>query len=215
MIDTIIIDRGHATLGKKGEYVTPGKQAVLPNGRHVYEGFENQRYAQVLASKAKVLGFNVEFTVDPTNPEDPSLYHRVLRANASKKAKTSLFVSLHNNAGGNGKGTGTEIFTSKGQTLSDKFAENMLIRIKEAYPERKIRADVSDGDLDKEENFYVIRKTSMPAVLCEFGFFDNPIDYDWLSDPCVINNLCDALMKGICDTLITLYGKDAFETRNF
>ena len=38
-------------------------------------------------------------------------------------------------------------------------------------------------------------------------------DYNWLSNPEVINNLADATIKGISKTCIDLYGKEAFETR--
>lgn len=214
MIDTIIIDRGHATLDAKGVYNTPGKRAEFPDGLKVYEGFENQKYAEVLAKKCVQAGFKVEFTVNPSDPSDPSLVTRVLKANSSKNRKTSIFLSLHNNAGG-GKGQGTEIFTSVGQSLSDKFAEGILKEIKSLIPDRKIRSDISDGDLDKEEQFYVLRKTNMPAILFEFGFFDNREDYNWLSNPIVINKVCDAIVNGIIKVLISLYGKEAWETRNY
>ncbi len=214
MINVIILDRGHATLGKDGKYVTPGKQAIFPNGMHVYEGFENQKYVECLAEKFKAEGFEIEYTVNPDDASDPSLVTRVLKANASKNRRTSFYLSVHNNAGG-GKGEGTEVFTSVGQTLSDKFAQGILNEIKRVLPNRKVRSDISDGDLDKEEQFYVLRKTNMPAVLMEYGFFDNLIDYKYLSNPEIINKLCEATVNGVVNTLIALYGKEAWETRNF
>lgn len=214
MIDTLILDRGHATLDKKGKYITPGKQALLPNGKRVYEGLENQRYVEALAVYAKEAGFKVEYTVKPDDPSDPPLFNRVLTANNSKSRKTSLFLSIHNNAGG-GKGEGTELFTNIGQSLSDKFADGIYKSILSAFPDRKIRADLKDGDFDKEELFYVLRKTNMPAVLIEYGFFDNPKDYEWLSSQLNINGMAKATIEGIVDTLIALYGKEAWETRNF
>ena len=41
------------------------------------------------------------------------------------------------------------------------------------FPNRRLRADLRDGDLDKDSNFYVLRKTKMPAVLTENFFMDN------------------------------------------
>lgn len=214
MIDTIIIDRGHATLDDKGRYVTPGKQAIFADGTHVYEGRENQKYAECLAKKAEALGFKVQFTVSPTDPSDPSLVTRVLKANASKYRKTSIYLSLHNNAGGR-KGEGTEVFTSVGQTLSDKFAQGIINEIRKVLPNRKIRADIADHDDDKEEQFYVLRKTNMPAVLMEYGFFDNPVDYKYLSNPDIIDKMCEATLNGVVNTLISLYGLEAWETRHY
>lgn len=214
MITTLIIDRGHATLDKKGKYITPGKQAVLPDGRKVFEGFENQRYVEALVREAKAYKFNIEFTVNPDDPSDPPLFNRVLKANASKHRKTSLFISVHNNAGG-GKGEGTEVFTNIGQSLSDAYAEGIIKSIMDLFPDRKMRMDRKDGDSDKEELFYVLRKTNMPAVLIEYGFFDNPKDYDWLSNQDNINKMAKATIEGIVDTNILLYGQEAWETRNY
>jgi len=37
----------------------------------------------------------------------------------------------------------------------------------------KWRTDNTDKDEDKEENFYVLKNTNCPAILCELGFHTN------------------------------------------
>lgn len=37
----------------------------------------------------------------------------------------------------------------------------------------KMRAEKPDGDLDYEENFYILKHTACPAVLTENGFYTN------------------------------------------
>jgi N-acetylmuramoyl-L-alanine amidase len=212
MITTLILDRGHATLDSKGKYSTPGKQYTFPDGLHVYEGFENQKYTEAIAEYAKTVGFKIEYTVEPKDPTDLPLYNRVVKANASKARLNALYISIHNNAGA---GIGTEVFTSIGKTLSDTFAEGILNSYQKGIPTRKLRMDTKDGDKDKEENFYVISKTSMPAILIEFGFFDNREDYNWLSNPNTIKMMAKLTVDGIVNTNIQLYGKEAWETRNF
>ena len=214
MIKTIIIDRGHATLSADKKYITPGKQAKLSDGRYVYEGRENQKYAEVLATLARRGGYKVEFTVDPKDPSDPSLDRRVRIANSLPDRHNAIFISLHNNAGGNQTATGTEIFTSVGQSLSDTYADGILFVLSTIFPKRRLRVDKRDGDLDKEENFYVLRKTVMPSILIEAGFFDNPTDYDWLSKKENIESFCAAILAGIMNTDIKLYGEDAYYSRN-
>lgn len=208
MIDTIIFDRGHATLDSKGKYVTPGKQFKFQDGLHVYEGFENQKYVEAMVKYAVKAGFNVEYTVNPINAEDPSLDYRVRFANTSKRKNSAIFISVHNNAGG---GQGTEVFTSKGQTLSDIYAENILKAYQGKYPNRKYRTDTKDGDQDKEENFYVLKNTIMPAVLLEIGFFDNREDYKWLSNPDTIDGIAKSTIVGVIRAIKQLYGETAWD----
>ena len=194
MITTLILDRGHATLNEQGYYATPGKQFIFPDKLHVYEGRENQKYVEALAKYAIKAGFKVEYTVKPDNPVDISLASRVTFANTLKDSKTSLYLSIHNNAGG---GKGTEVFTSIGQTKSDIFAEEIVNAITKAFPTRSMRLDTKDGDKDKEENFYVLKHTSMAAILIEYGFFDNREDYDFLSNTTNIDLLAKATINGI------------------
>ena len=206
-ITVLIIDRGHGTCNDKVKYPTPGKQATLPSGLHVYEGFENEKYAKALVEWGKKAGYKVVFTVEPSDPTDLPLSSRVSLANKLPDRANAIFISVHNNAGG-GKGEGTEVFTSKGKTSSDSYAEGMIQAIKESLPTRKLRVDTTDGDLDKEENFYVLKNTVMPAVLLEIGFFDNETDYKWLSSPIIISSFSRAIINGITKTNQKLYGED-------
>jgi N-acetylmuramoyl-L-alanine amidase len=207
LITTLIIDRGHGTCNAVIKYPTPGKQAILPNGLHVYEGFENEKYCKELARLGKEAGYEIEFTVEPSDTTDVSLTKRVILANKSVNKNNSLYISVHNNAGG-GKGEGTEIFTSKGKTDSDIYAESMLQELKKVLPNRKLRIDPTDGDQDKEENFYVLKNTVMPAVLLEIGFFDNLMDYNWLSLPANIVMFSRCIINGITKANIKEHGED-------
>jgi N-acetylmuramoyl-L-alanine amidase len=199
MITTIILDRGHATLDTKGNYITPGKQFEFENGLRVYEGYENQKYVEALAKEALKAKLNVVYTVNPTDATDPSLVSRVKIANRLPNKDSLFYLSIHNNAG---KGKGTEVFTSKGDTRSDKYAESIIYEIQKALPTRIIRTDLKDKDKDKEEDFYVLKQTIMPAVLMEYGFFDNKEDYEFLSNPANIELFAKATIAGIIKTKI-------------
>ena len=48
------------------------------------------------------------------------------------------------------------------------------------FPTRRFRSDYSDNDPDKEKNFFVLRKTVMPAVLTENFFMTNREEVDIL-----------------------------------
>lgn len=69
---------------------------------------------------------------------------------------------------------GFSVYTSVGQTESDKFAEIVLNEVAARFGNKlRWRTDKTDGDGDKEENFYVLKNTDCPAILIEAGFHTN------------------------------------------
>lgn len=95
-----------------------------------------------------------------------------------------IYVSIHvNAAGSDGKwhdATGWEAYTTKGKTKSDKLAECLYKSAQKNLTNKKIRKDLTDGDSDRESNFYVLRNTKCPAVLTENFFQDTKKDVEFL-----------------------------------
>ncbi|MBK8888091.1 MAG: N-acetylmuramoyl-L-alanine amidase [Saprospiraceae bacterium] len=60
-----------------------------------------------------------------------------------------------------------------------------------------MRFDWTDGDRDKEKDFYILKQPSAPAFLIECGFMDHPIDYNNLWDEMYIDTLVDSLVMSI------------------
>ena len=100
------------------------------------------------------------------------------------RSNDCIYVSIHvNAASSDGKwhnGTGWEAYTTKGKTNSDKLAEELYKAAQVNLKGKKIRKDTTDGDSDKESDFYVLRKTNCPAVLTENFFQDNKEDVEYL-----------------------------------
>lgn len=164
-----ILDAGHGGLDSKGNYTTaPSKMCKFPEFT-ICEGLINRDITlQVIE---QLIDRGIDYIVVSDNWEDTPLFLRVNRAdNIFKKNKNAVYVSIHSNAGG---GSGFEIFTSPGQTKSDKIANVFCEVYKKHFPEFKFRKDLSDGDWDREADFYVLRKTDCPAILLENLFFDN------------------------------------------
>ena len=116
--------------------------------------------------------------------ETCSLRQRVELAEAFK---ADLYISIHINAGG---GTGFESFrylkTGKATIeLHQLFHQTMI----ETLP-------VTDRGL-KQGDFYVLRQTSMPAVLTESLFIDHPSDYENLMKPSMIDRIVNAHVAAI------------------
>lgn len=197
MTKNIILDFGHGGIDPSGNYTTaPGKMFKFPNGEIAYEGVLNRQIGgHVYTCLKNHPELNIVCTVKEDDYRDIALSQRVKVANSFKSNET-IFISIHCNAGG---GTGFEIFTSNGVTKSDKLAEDIATSVEKVYNEAglRLRYDLSDGDKDKESDFYVLKKTNCPAVLLECGFFDNRKDFDLLKDPIFQSQLASYIYIGI------------------
>jgi N-acetylmuramoyl-L-alanine amidase len=163
----ILLDNGHGGL-INGKYQTPGKRSpVWDDGSQLFEGEFNRAIVNGLIQELTRL--QIPYVNIAPEYRDVSLETRVRRAN-KYPATNSLYISIHANAGG---GHGSELFTSPGVTKSDRIATIFGEEYQNIFPDRELRTDFSDGDLDKEEPFYVLMKTKMPAVLTENFFMDN------------------------------------------
>lgn len=199
-VKNIILDFGHGGIDSNGDYTTaPNKMHAFNNGQVAYEGMLNRQIGGLLYTMLRNYypDINVECTVVEDDPRDLSLGWRVRVANKYPPDET-IFISIHSNAF-NTRVRGFELYTSRGVTKSDDLAEEIAKEIEVLYDELnlKLRYDFSDGDRDKEVDFYVLRKTRCPAVLLECLFFDNWEDYQLLSDVRFQMDLAYRIFKGI------------------
>ena len=140
-----------------------------------------------------------------------------------KDNEAVLYVSIHANAHDNKNARGLEVFY-----LSPELRRNVLdaskiqesrdihgvlnILMEEAIITESIRLAESVLDsLEKEmknimpsrglknDRFYVIRESLMPAVLIELGFLTNLEDAMILTDDALLNKMSTAIYKGIVD----------------
>ena len=171
----IFFDNGH------GQF-TPGKRS--PDGQF-REWFFNREIATRVTSGLKAQGYDAELLVPES--DDIPLKERVSRINTwclLHGKHNAILISIHANAAGNGrqwmKAKGWSCYTTKGKTKSDLLATCLYAEAEKNFPGRKIRKDLSDGDPDWEENFYLLQKTSCCAVLTESFFYDNIDDLRYL-----------------------------------
>ncbi len=205
----ILIDNGHGsnTLGKQSPLLEGTGLDVwdifTEKGR-----FKEWKYTRVVAedvvSKLKGLGYDARLVV--TEKTDVSLSERVRRINTicnKYGASNVILVSIHANAAGDSSqwmnGKGWEAHTTKGKTKSDILAEFLYKRAEKNLEGRKIRKDTTDGDSDKESDFYIIKKAKCPAVLTENFFYDNKDDLKYLTSDEGLNAVERLHVEGILD----------------
>lgn len=182
-----IIDPGHGGLidgiyqtapNYKEDEPKTWKKMWIHDGVPFYEGVYNRLIADKLCAMLTLAEYDHTLLV-PSNA-DVSLHDRVTRVNdmVRKNPDTNfVLISIHGNAAGGSVRTakGDEVWTSKGETESDRLAANFMAGYADVTG-RKVRKDTRDGDVDKEANFYILKKTICPAFLTENGFFDNPVE---------------------------------------
>jgi N-acetylmuramoyl-L-alanine amidase len=137
---------------------------------------------------------------------DNSLQQRVDAVNwYAKQFERSIVVSSHANASATQAARGFEIYTSPGTTESDKIASihwNHVNLLRNFYPlgaQIRMRNQASGGDHDNEANFYILRKTNVPAILIEHLFFDNFDDATLLMDDSVVDLFAEAQVRTIIE----------------
>ena len=91
----------------------------------------------------------------------------IYRQQKDKDGKDCIYVSIHANGFSSETANGWSVYTSEGETKSDLIASVLFDKASKEFPYEYMRKDTSDGDNDKESNFWVLRKTVMPAILSE------------------------------------------------
>ena len=206
----ILIDNGHGsnTIGKASPVLD--ESLVIDDAFTYNKKLREWKYTRIISTDVvdslKAYGYDARLLVPEAT--DISLSERVRRVNTlcNKVGKNNvILLSVHANAKGNGasweSGSGWEAWTTVGQTESDVLAECLYKRAEKNFKGRKIRKDVADGDSDKEENFYILRKTLCPAVLTENFFYDNLSDIRYMSSDEGVHGVVRTHVEGIIDYL--------------
>ena len=197
----ILIDPGHGIF-------TPGKRS--PDG-DFREGIYNREIARRVVTDLQDRGLDAQLIVPEES--DVPLQERCRRVNAHCERfgrRNVILVSIHvNAAASDGKwhnATGWSVYTSKGKTQADVLATCIAEAAIKNLQGRRIRADWSDGDIDFEESFYILRETLCPACLTENGFMDNRESLSYITsaagkDAIVrlhVEGICEFLKQGLC-----------------
>jgi len=157
----VILDPGHGGM-IDGVYQTEGKRSpVWDDGSQLFEGVSNRQIVHKVSKRLGELGIFNTITADE---HDVPLRERVKKANM--RSRHSIFISVHSDAFSDPSAHGYTFFTSKGYTRSDELVKYFEKAYKEQFPNERYRGA-------KEANFYVLKHTTMPAILIENFFMTN------------------------------------------
>ena len=181
----IVIDAGH------GKY-TAGKRCLKsldPN--ETREWVLNARVADTLETYLLSAGHATLRVDDTSGNTDVSLVTRVTMAN---EWKADYYASIHHNAGiGGGTGGGTIVFVYPGTSGETTKAQEAIY--KHTIARTGLKGNRSDGT--KTADFYVLRRTTMPASLIECGFMDSATDIKYILNPEWSKKMALGIAEGI------------------
>jgi N-acetylmuramoyl-L-alanine amidase len=183
-----ILDNGH---GKN----TAGKRSpVWADGSQLFEWQFNRdivhRIVYTLSQRR-----DINFHVLVPEIDDVSNTERAERVNKFCKTNPgAILLSIHGNAG---EGHGWEIWTSPGQTASDRVAAIFYHEAEEEFKGLRMRMGTSDQDPDKEAKFTVLVKTYCPAILTENFFYDTEEECRLMMTDAFKQKIANMHIKGI------------------
>lgn len=165
-----LLDNGHGGV-INGVYQTKGKRSPkFDDGRQLFEGEYNRAVTQTLCQLLEDNGIEY-FNLVP-ELDDISLAERVKRANNINSLNgRSIYISIHANANGTdwNSAHGIETYFYEKNGKKSQTGEQLA---KLLHPEFIKAANRRDRGI-KGANFYVLRHTSMPAILTESPFMTN------------------------------------------
>ncbi|HOB44343.1 MAG TPA: N-acetylmuramoyl-L-alanine amidase, partial [Bacillota bacterium] len=174
----IMIDPGHGGDPKYGG--DPG--AIGPSG--VHEKDVNLAVSEKLHSLMVSAGVEAYMT----RVSDVDM-HLAKRAEIANTIKANYFISIHSNASVSPTAHGTETYYYYGSAPGKKLAEAVQAELIKA-------TGLTDRGI-KESGFYVLRATTMPAILVELAFLSNPAEEKLLIDPSFQDKCAKAIWEGV------------------
>ncbi|KLU61368.1 N-acetylmuramoyl-L-alanine amidase LytC precursor [Peptococcaceae bacterium CEB3] len=181
---TIVVDPGHGG---------PDAGAVGPN--HTYEKDNNLAIALALNAILKQAGAKVVLTRDSdVSPATPFSVIADLQARVdiANQSHADLFISIHNNSFTNPDVQGTETYFS-----SDNPKQNESLQLAHCIQTAVVDTVHTKDRGINDEAFYVIKHTTMPAVLLEVAFISNPYEEARLQNPTFRKNVAAGIFHGI------------------
>lgn len=218
----VAIDAGHGMHTEGKQSVPMSKNLYIDNelvrkkGKIIKENEWNRGVSEYLATALKRCGIDTMFTADMTGKTDIALS---TRANKANKAKADILISNHYNAIGS---------CAKWQTkckgllvLRTKNCSNNSIKLGKLavkHLEKDIDYEYSYGlmrDVDMSGfTLAILRQTTMPAILIEYGFMDYEKEAKLMLDKKHQEKCAKAVAKAVCEYFGVTYIAEKSEVKN-
>lgn len=218
----VAIDAGHGMHTEGKQSVPMSKDLYIDNelvrkkGKIIKENEWNRGVSEYLAVALKRCGIDTMFTADMTGKTDIPLNTRASKAN---KAKADILISNHYNAVGSCFKWQSRV---KGLlVLRTKNCSNNSIKLGKLavkHLEKDIDYEYSYGlmrDVDMSGfTLAILRQTTMPAILIEYGFMDYEKEAKLMLDKKHQEKCAEAVAKAVCEYFGVTYIAEKQEEAN-
>lgn len=198
----VFVDAGHGGIDDKGSYTTLGKRAYhkghgLHERGHYYEGYENRVVAEAFIEACTDAGIMCVRTYHPYKDTSLSARTELVRSYL-RRGYYGYLHSFHSNAIASSNTPrkleatkGYMVFNTRGNNFSDEIATQHFKHVKEEVGEDQWNyrtQKYSDGDVDFEVNFQMLRETDLAefkqfgSILDEWGFHTSAADTQFIID---------------------------------
>ena len=218
----VAIDAGHGMHTEGKQSVPMSKNLYIDNelvrakGKIIKENEWNRGVSEYLAAALKRCGIDTMFTADMTGKTDIALSTRASKAN---KAKADILISNHYNAIGScakwqSKIKGLLVLRTK--NCSEKSIKLGKLAVK--HLKKDIDYEYSYGlmrDVDMSGfTLAILRQTTMPAILIEYGFMDYEKEAKLMLDKKHQKKCAEAVAKAVCEYFGVTYVAKKSEVKN-
>lgn len=182
----ITIDPGHggSDPGAIGLNGTKEKDSTIRIARFLKQYLEEQG-AKVTMTR--------ETDVDVSSPGATDSEELQARVDVSTKSHADMFISIHHNANNNRSVAGLATYyypkTNNDYKLAKAVQDHMLDSV-----------DIPDFGV-RQANFYVVKRSFIPAILTEIGFISNPEEEKLLNSVWFQKKIA----QGICDGIVEYF----------
>lgn len=203
----VAIDAGHGmhTEGKQSVPMSKNLyidgELVRKKGKIIKENEWNRGVSEYLAAALKRCGIDTMFTADMTGKTDIALSTRASKAN---KAKADILISNHYNAIGSCAKWQTRVkglLVLRTKNCSEKSIKLGKLAVK--HLKKDIDYEYSYGlmrDVDMSGfTLAILRQTTMPAILIEYGFMDYEKEAKLMLDKNHQEKCAEAVAKAVCE----------------
>ena len=182
---TIVLDAGHGG-------IDPGS---IGRKTKTTESELNLKITLKLADYLKAGGFNVILTRNGADglygvySKDYKKRDMLARKEKILKSKADLVVSIHMNSFTNSAYRGAQVFYNSNNPESENLASSVQQIFASSLPESD--KGISVGD------YYILKCTNIPTILCECGYLSNESDEALLIDDEYQTKLAYSIYKGV------------------